>query len=88
MPTFIVSLMRTYVPLAAGGLITWFLSVSGVSLDRPATGIVLYGLATGGYYLLARAIESVFPSLGKWLVGLGAGHGGPQYSPASRAYHR
>jgi len=62
---YIVSAVRTVVPYAVSALIAW--GIIPDSLSEPAT-LFLTGAIFGGYYLLARLLESRWPWLG-WLLG-------------------
>jgi hypothetical protein len=66
------SAVRTFVPIVVGGIITWFVS-AGIALDSEFEGLltnVIFGLATGAYYIGARLLETyVEPRFG-WLLGL------------------
>jgi hypothetical protein len=77
---YVISLIRTYVPLAVGVLVSW-LAARGLDLD-PATsaGLIagLTGLLAGVYYTVVRLAEAKWPFLGLLL-----GHAAkPQYHPA------
>lgn len=66
----IPSLVRTYVPLAVGWVVT-FLATLGISVtdDQRAALVSLLGTVVGAlYYLLARLLEKKFPAL-TWLLG-------------------
>ena len=75
MPNFLVSLIRTYVPIGVGFLVTYLAGVGVVIPEDASNGLILFvgALATALYYLIARAIEKALPGLGRILVGLGAG---------------
>lgn len=66
------SIVRTLVPLIAGGVITWLVSL-GIDLDdqfSTALNVFLYALFSALYYIGARLAETyVTPKLG-WLLGL------------------
>jgi hypothetical protein len=66
------SIVRTLVPLIAGGVITWIVSL-GVDLDKEFEGAlttVLYAGFSAGYYVVARVLETyVAPKFGV-LLGL------------------
>lgn len=66
MSNTILSLVRTYVPVAVGALAAWLLSL-GVELNPEAqTGLTVFltGLIIAAYYTLARLAERKWPSLG------------------------
>lgn len=58
-----VSLIRTWVPIGMGALLAWIAAsqhLPAVPAGASATaGAVAAGLCAGGYYALARALESV-----------------------------
>jgi hypothetical protein len=62
----IISLIRTYVPIGVGVLISW-LATRGIHVDdNTKLGLVslLTGLVTAGYYTLVRIGEKKYPWLG------------------------
>jgi len=66
MPDFLLSLVRTYVPIAVGALATWLASI-GLDIDTDTrTGLVVAatGIITAAYYLLARLLERHVPAFG------------------------
>jgi uncharacterized membrane protein (DUF441 family) len=66
MNSIVISLIRTLVPIAVGGAVSW-LAAKGLDLDPSVSTsaiIALTGLITGGYYTLVRLAEQKFPSLG------------------------
>ena len=65
MSDFIVSLIRTWVPLAVGYLIAW--GVLPADLSESAT-LALAAIVTGAYYAIVRALERRWPVVG-WLLG-------------------
>lgn len=76
---FLVSQIRTYVPIGVGALIS-YLATRGVELDDSTQAnlvIVLTALATALYYTAARFIEMKWPKAGRWLLG---SQKKPQYS--------
>lgn len=87
MPQVLTALLRTLVPTIAGILCEKAVE-SGITIDNGAVQLVLTGVLTGVYYLLARGVESAFPGIGSVLVGLGAGKGGPVYPNASTPAQR
>jgi hypothetical protein len=66
------SIVRTLVPLIAGGVITWLVGL-GINLDPEFNGLFttfLYAVFTGAYYIVVRLFETyVSPKIG-WLLGL------------------
>ena len=66
MSDFIISQIRTYVPILVGGLVSW-LTVQGVDLDAETQAgliIALTGLLQAAYYFLARVAENRWPQAG------------------------
>jgi len=85
MNDFITSLVRTWVPVGVGAFITWLATNYDIVVPKDASSSLVVGVAalvTAVYYAVARAIEKAYPSLGKVLVGLGAGKA-PEYPAAS-----
>lgn len=69
MSDYLLSLIRTYVPIAVGALISW-LATMGLDIDSGAqTGLVVFltALAQGVYYTAVRLLERKWPALGKLL---------------------
>lgn len=66
MTNFVISLIRTYVPVGVGAAIAW-LAARGLNLD-PSVAVgataALTGVLTAGYYTLVRILEAKFPWLG------------------------
>ena len=68
----IISLIRTYVPVAVGAFLTYLAVRFGVVVPEDvSTGLTtgLVGLASALYYAIARALEQRWPWLG-WLLGV------------------
>lgn len=68
---FILSLVRTYVPIGVGVLVAW-LAAKGVVVDADTSAalvLAIGGLASAAYYALARFLELKFPLLGGLLLG-------------------
>lgn len=66
MTNTILSLVRTYVPVAVGALAAWLLTL-GVELNAEAqTGLTVFltGLIVAVYYTVARLLERKWPALG------------------------
>ena len=67
MTNFFISLVRTYVPIAVGSVISFLVVNYGLVVDESITAQLvagLTGLIIAGYYLLARLLERKFPALG------------------------
>jgi len=82
MNDYVISLIRTWVPVAVGAVAAWLISL-GLNLD-PATSAAaitaLTGVLTAGYYAIVRALETKFP----WVGGLFLGHTAkPHYEKAA-----
>jgi hypothetical protein len=67
----LASIIRTYVPIIVGQVISW-LTVVNINLDAQSTAAlstVLGGLISAVYYALVRLLEQKWPSVGV-LLGL------------------
>lgn len=62
----ITSLIRTYVPIVVGSLISWLVTKNIVVDEATATALVtaFTGLMIGIYYTVVRVLEKKFPWLG------------------------
>lgn len=81
MNDFVTSLIRTWVPIGVGSLLTWLATNYNIVIDDNASSSLVVGFAAlviAVYYAIARAVEKAFPALGKLLVGLGIGKA-PEY---------
>lgn len=70
MNNFFTSLIRTYVPIGVGAVVSW-LTVRGVAVDpqdAASLAVALTGIVSAGYYLVVRLFEKKFPQVG-WLLG-------------------
>lgn len=66
MSSTIVSLIRTYVPVAVGALVAWLITL-GIQLDAEAqAGLItaLTGALIAIYYAIVRALEKRWPWVG------------------------
>lgn len=73
MNSFITSLIRTYVPIAVGAVVS-FLLTKGIELDADTQAgliVVLTGVSQAVYYYVARVLERKFPQL-SFLLGSAA----------------
>lgn len=64
---FVTSLIRTYVPIGVGFVLTWVASSLRIVVDPSSqAGLVALCVAvlSAGYYFLARVLERKFPALG------------------------
>ena len=63
---YVISLIRTWVPIAVGSVAAWLVA-HGIGLD-PGTAVgataALSGVLSGVYYALVRLVEAKFPALG------------------------
>jgi hypothetical protein len=80
MTEFVLSLIRTWVPIGVGALIAWLASIGIDAGDQASVGLTVAGTAiiTGLYYLIVRTLESRFPWFG---VLLGAPRTPARYTP-------
>lgn len=65
-----VSLIRTWVPIGAGFVLTMLARKFGIVIDEESTAGLVAGvtaLAAAGYYWLARLIEAKLPWAGVFL---------------------
>lgn len=62
MSDHVVSLIRTYVPLAVGYVLTRLAEVGPVDVDGEALTGAVVAIVSGLYYALARAIETRYPA--------------------------
>lgn len=70
MNDFITSLIRTYVPIGVGALMSW-LATRGLDIDPQAgAGLIVFmtGTLQAAYYVVVRLLERQFPQVG-WLLG-------------------
>lgn len=77
---FVPSLIRTYVPIGVGVLVTFLARKLHIVIDEQTSAsltLALGGVAMAAYYTLVRWAERRFPELG-WLLGLAKQ---PAYSP-------
>lgn len=75
----LISMIRTWVPIAVGALIAWFATV-GLELDAETqTSLVigLTGVVQAAYYGVVRFLENTYPQVG-WLLGKAKA---PNYTP-------
>jgi TRAP-type C4-dicarboxylate transport system permease small subunit len=64
---YIVSLVRTYVPVGVGVALTFLARELGVVLDEDTSAMaatVSVALVSAAWYAAARALEARFPALG------------------------
>lgn len=64
---FLISFIRTAVPVAVGAVLAWLASKTGIILDADSSASLTAGVvavAVAVYYALARALETRWPWLG------------------------
>lgn len=64
MNDLVVSLIRTYVPIAVGTAVTLLASLGVTGVDTTEAAAVVTSLTIGIYYAIARAIERRNPKAG------------------------
>jgi hypothetical protein len=88
-PGWIDSVIRTWVPVAIGAVLSWVNANYGVLglPDHPSSTavIVATGLTIAGYYALARVVERRWPKVGAALVAVGLVRTKPVYGTAAAA---
>lgn len=81
--SYIIGLIRTWVPIAIGAGLTWLLHHFQIILsNQDSTGFTLGAVAivTGVYYGLAHWAELWYPQVGRWLLAFGLTRAQPTYS--------
>jgi hypothetical protein len=71
MSNLVISAIRTIVAAAVGAFVTWLIRQGWVvdsAVEQPLTEALVV-IITGGYYVIVRAIEQVYPQAG-WLLGV------------------
>jgi len=61
-----LSIIRTYVPIGVGALVSWFLTI-GLDIDADGqAGLIVFltGLSQAVYYAAVRALETRWPGVG------------------------
>ncbi len=69
MNDYVVSLIRTYVPIIVGTAIAWVAGHDGIGVDSTGLDVAAVGVATAAYYAIVRQLEARWPKLG-WLLGM------------------
>jgi hypothetical protein len=80
MNDYVLSLVRTWVPVAVGAVLSWLAGL-GLDLGKEAeVGFVTFltAVVIAVYYALARALEKRWPALGRLLLGSAKA---PAYAP-------
>lgn len=84
---YLISLIRTGVPVGVGALLSWLAVRAGIVVDEQSqAGLVIgfTGLAIGVYYGVVRALEVRWPWFGR-LLGTKAAPTYPGVAPAATA---
>lgn len=71
---YILSVIRTWVPIGVGAAASWLLVTFGLNLDGDAQAslvVFLTAAVTAVYYALVRKLEQRWPAIGRWLLGAG-----------------
>lgn len=70
MSDFIVSLIRTYVPIGVGAVVAWLVARGVDIAPESVDGVVAFltAIFSALYYFVVRLLEQKFPQLG-WLLG-------------------
>ena len=68
MSDYVISIIRTVVPIAVGYVVAWAAGF-GVELDDGVLVPALTGVVSAIYYGLVRFLEQKWPNLG-WLLGV------------------
>ncbi|MFC5747140.1 hypothetical protein [Actinomadura rugatobispora] len=89
MNDYVVSLIRTWVPVAVGAALTWLATEAGIVLDDDTSATATaaaVAVVTAAYYAAARAIEQKWPKVGRIMLALGlTGARTPAYQPTTPA---
>jgi hypothetical protein len=75
MNDYFLSVIRTYVPIGIGAVLSYIAVRWGIGVDDEMSTNLTIGftaLVTAVYYGLIRALEKRWPWIGKLLLGLGA----------------
>ena len=75
MSDYLISLIRTAVPIAVGTALAWLSQTLGIVLDDDSSAqaaTVVTALVIAVYYAVVRKLEQRWPAVGRWLLGLGA----------------
>lgn len=70
MNDYVLSLVRTWVPIAVGSVLSYLAVRLGVGVDEDVSNQITVGvtaLVVAGYYALVRALEVRWPWFGKLL---------------------
>lgn len=70
MNDYLLSLIRTWVPIAVGAVLSWLAVKYGVAVPESISNevtVALTGVVIGVYYAVVRALEKQWPAFGKLL---------------------
>lgn len=69
MSDFVISLIRTYVPIGVGAVAAWLATLGIDVTGEAAAGLVIFitALLQGLYYLVVRLLETKWPAVGALL---------------------
>lgn len=67
----VVSYIRTYAPILAGGIVSWLISVGIDVGEEGNVGLTIFlsGLLMGLWYFIGRQLEKRWPAIGRWMLG-------------------
>jgi hypothetical protein len=86
MSDYLISLIRTWVPVGIGAALTWLATRVGIVLDEDTSAqaaVVATVLVVAVYYAVVRRLEQRWPAVGRVLLGLGAAKTPVYASPAA-----
>jgi hypothetical protein len=89
MSDYLISLIRTWVPVGIGAALTWLATRLGIVLDEDTSAqaaVVATVLVVAVYYAVVRKLEQRWPAIGRVLLGLGAAKT-PTYTAPGDAVH-
>jgi hypothetical protein len=81
---FVPSLIRTYVPLGVGFVLTFLAQALGIVISDDTSALVTAFVAvvvSGVYYAAVRLLEARWPAIGRVLLALGVTAKQPTYVP-------
>lgn len=70
MNDYVLSLVRTWTPIAVGAVLSWLAVKYGIAVPESISNEVTVGLTAAliaGYYALVRGLEKRWPAFGKLL---------------------
>lgn len=63
MNDLLVSMIRTWVPIVLGSVLTWLIE-AGVDIDRDGVIVAVTGFVIAVYYAVVRVLETRYPAVG------------------------